>query len=644
MTVLSRAFAPPPDAARPPTTPTAPAPAPQSALERAIHAPETPFTRWLVRWRFFFFAGLVALLAVQFNGQWRIGLDSSIYRGVADSLAAGHGYYFAGRPQTQIYPGLPYLLAAMQRVFHTTSLLPPLILFNLLGLLTLAGVYQLIKLRYPLWIAVVVVCGVGMNSRFLQQPQEIMTDTPFLCAVVWAMLGWEWLGLAKTRRCMTTAIALLAGSLLIAASMRPTFWVLGAAWAIAAAWNVVRWRERRSLISLGLLVLVFIAFMAVDPRGRGMGLFNGAYEKQLLVILPDLPHRVMANAGTLFTHEIPEAFFSENLYKAAVPFSILLLIGAIVVSWRQPLWGLQVLILTAVMLAISDVPRYYLMVLPTLWLGYVLAILWLTSKARPVVRDLLLFGLFSLANVQNLGGALSLATEQHASPFLDKYKRGTYQPLIATADMLKQKLGPKDVAIGPMAQILSYLSGRQVVNGRLIGFDTQKPAKYPMLIEAAKPAFVIGPVSEYDKKDTDLYKLLLHGVVVPGKLVGRSGDLWLAEAKVVLPTGDWRSSPRIAKFYPVGPSRHANMSPQEAANRKTKADRAERAANKARKEIKAKRAERAAYLERKARKLKRQQNPSTQPTSLLWHAGPGPTFIGGIGGFASPAVLLSMPG
>lgn len=619
MTVLPRAYAPPPDAARPPTVPPA-APSPvsrPSALERAIHAPETPFTRWLVRWRFWFFAGLVALLAVQFNGQWRIGLDSSIYRGVADNLVAGHGYTFAGRLQTQIYPGLPYLLATFQRVFHTQSLLPVLILFNLLGLLTLVGVYQLIKLRYPLWIAVVVVCGVGMNSRFLQQPQEVMTDTPFLCAVVWAMLGWEWLGMAKTRACMVKSIALLGSSLLIAATMRPTFWVLAAAWAIAAAWNVLRLRERRSLIALGLLGLVLVAFMILDPRGRGMSLLNGAYEKQLLVILPDLPQRVMRNVGSLFTHEIPEAFFSENMYKAAVPFSVLLLVGAFVVSRRQPLWGLQVLILTGVMLAISDVPRYYLMVLPTLWLGYVLAILWLTSRFRPIFRDVLLFSLFSVANVQNLGGALSLATEQHASPFLAKYKRGTYQPLIATADMLKQKLGPHDVAIGPMAQILSYLSGRQVVNGRLIGFDTQKPVKYPHLIEAAKPTFVIGPVSEYDKKDTDLYKLLLHGVVVPGKLVARSGDMWLAEARVVVPPGDWRQAPRIAKFFPVGPGRRPTMSPEEVANRKLKAERAERAALRAHKQLKAQRAERAAYLERKARKLRRQQK-ATQPTSLLW--------------------------
>jgi hypothetical protein len=641
MTVLSRAFAAPPDAARPTGSPQTP-PVPQTVLERAIHAPDTPFTRWLVRWRYVFFAGLIVLMIAQFNGQWRVGLDSSIYRGVADNLAAGKGYTFAGRPQTQIYPGLPFLLAGMQKLFHTQSLLPPLILFNALAALTLVAVYQLIKLRYPLWIAVVVVCGVGLNSRFLQQAQEIMSDGPFLCAVVWAMLGWEWLGTEQTRGRRLGTVALLLFCLLMAAAMRPTFWVLGVAWAIAAVWNVARYREKRSLIALALLALVLVVFVVFDPRGRGMGLLNGAYERQILVILPELWTRVKYNAGTLFTHEIPEAFFSENLYYAAIPFSILLLIGALIVCRRQPLWGLQVLILTGIMLAISDVPRYYLMVLPTLWLGYVLIALWLTSPAKPIVRDVLLFGLFSLANFQNLGGTASLFLEQHSTPFLAKYKRGTYQPMISLSETLKSKLGPNDVCVGPKAQILSYFSGRQIINGRLIGFDTAKTSKLPQLLNDAKPTYIIGPVLAYKEKDADLYKLLLHGVVVPGKLVARDGDYWLAEAKVNLPAGDWRKSPRIAKFYPIAGSRRPTLSPEEAEHRRIKAERAERAAIKAKKELKAQRAERKAYLERKARKLRRQQKEAaTQPTTRLWHS--DADFMGDLPHFASIAPWTSMP-
>ncbi|HEX8325690.1 MAG TPA: hypothetical protein VF595_17430, partial [Tepidisphaeraceae bacterium] len=498
MTALPTSYAPPAD---------------PSTLEKAITAPETPFTRWLVRWRYWFFAGLTLLVVVQFNGQWRIGLDSSIYRGVADSMAAGRGYTFAGRPQTQIYPGLPVMLAGLQKVFGTT-LVPPLVLMNALALLTLVGVYQLIKLHYPLWIAVAVTCGVGMNSRFVIQAQEIMTDTPFLCAVVWSMLAWDWLGRAKTRRQTVGTIVLLTISLFVAAVMRPTFWVLAAAWGITAVWNVIRRRDRRSLIALGVLGLVLVAFMAVDPRARGFGLWQGVYEKQLLLLLPDLAERIRTNLHGLFIREIPEAFFNEVMSGTALLFSLLLLAGAVLVTRRQPLWGLQVLILTVMMLAISDVPRYYLMVLPALWLSYVLAILWLTARFRPAWRDLALFALFSVANVQNLGGSLRLATEQHSRPFVNAYKHGSYVPAIAMAEVLKQKLGPDDVIVGPGAQVLSYLSGRQVVNGRLLGFDAQKPSRYPDLVAAAQPKYIIGPATEYDKKDTELYKLLIRGVIV----------------------------------------------------------------------------------------------------------------------------------
>lgn len=638
-------------------------PAEPSTLEKAIQAPETPFTRWLVRWRMWFFAGLAVLVVVQFNGQWRVGLDSSIYRGVADSLAAGRGYTFAGRAQTQIYPGLPVMLAGLQKVFGH-SLIPPLVLMNAFALLTLAGVYQLIKLRYPLWIAVVVTCGVGMNARFVIQAQEIMTDTPFLCAVVWAMLAWEWLAGVQTRRRRFGTVALLAAGLFVAATMRPTFWVLAAAWAATALWNVARKRERRSLIALGVLAAVLMAFMAVDPRARGMNVLQGGYEKQLVMLLPDLGARMQANAQTLFAREIPEAFFNEVMTGTAMPFTLLLLAGAVLLTKRQPLWGLQVLILTVVMLVISDVARYYLMVLPALWLSYVLGILWLTARFKPQVRDVAMFALFSVANVQNLGGSLGMGVEQHSRPFLQTYKHGTYVADMAMADVLKQKLGPDDVVVGPGAQVLSYLSGRQVVNGRLLGFDVGKPSRYPDMVAAAKPTYMIGPASEYDKKDSDLYKLLIRGVIVPGTLVARSGDFWLAEATVNVPTGDWRQQPRV-RPYPLAakPATRPAMTPQEAKNRQIKAQRL-------RKQIKAERVERAERRARNERKLIRQRRAAatqkatpvpttpappiapppparppaaTGPTSFLWPLPPAWDGFGRPVGFPSSGPLRSMP-
>src|SRR5690349_11438631 len=56
-------------------------------------------------------------LIVSFNGRWRMGLDSSIYRGLGRSLATGNGYHFGEFGTHQVYPGLPVLLAGITKIF-----------------------------------------------------------------------------------------------------------------------------------------------------------------------------------------------------------------------------------------------------------------------------------------------------------------------------------------------------------------------------------------------------------------------------------------------------------------------------------------------------------------------------------------------
>ena len=76
---------------------------PPSPQPDALVDIDTRFTRWLVRWRFVFFALLAILVVMPFNGQWRIGLDSSLYRGVAQNLVEGNGYTFAGMKLRNVF-------------------------------------------------------------------------------------------------------------------------------------------------------------------------------------------------------------------------------------------------------------------------------------------------------------------------------------------------------------------------------------------------------------------------------------------------------------------------------------------------------------------------------------------------------------
>src|SRR3954465_15210945 len=125
-------------------------------------------------------------LIISFNGRWRMGLDSSIYRGLARSLATGNGYHFGEFGTHQVYPGLPMLLAAITKVFgeHVFRPVVPLVLMVAMALLTLLLVYHLIARNYPQWIAICLVCCMGVNSWFVRLSHEVLTDMPFLLGAI----------------------------------------------------------------------------------------------------------------------------------------------------------------------------------------------------------------------------------------------------------------------------------------------------------------------------------------------------------------------------------------------------------------------------------------------------------------------------
>ena len=181
-------------------------------------------------------------LIVTFNARWRIGLDSSIYRGLAQSIARGDGYHFGDFGTHQVYPGLPVILAGFDKLFGENVYRPigPLMLMVAVSLLILVVTYRLIARHYPLWIAVMVTCGVAINSWFIDLTHEVLTDIPFLLGLMAALLGWDLLRAATSKRQHTKAAVLMSIGLALAATMRPTFWILCLALACAWLWGFVR--------------------------------------------------------------------------------------------------------------------------------------------------------------------------------------------------------------------------------------------------------------------------------------------------------------------------------------------------------------------------------------------------------------------
>jgi hypothetical protein len=189
--------------------------------------------RWIVKLRWPIFSLVAFMLVAAHNGYWRLGRDSALYRSVANNLASGRGYTFRGQRENHIYPGLPYLLAGIDKIFGRQDPVHPraaLAVMLLMSFATLVIVYHLVRTYFPPWVAVAVTTGVGINHEFLQQSHELMTDLPFLLGVCMTMLGIARLPKAKTNGHRVWFAILIGFGAVIAVSMRPTFWALLLAW------------------------------------------------------------------------------------------------------------------------------------------------------------------------------------------------------------------------------------------------------------------------------------------------------------------------------------------------------------------------------------------------------------------------------
>src|SRR5438874_10227784 len=244
-------------ATRPPAAP------PEMSREKPVRQwqPAIPWaTDWIDKNRKLLFAIAVLPYLLTFNGRWRIGLDSATYRGLGHALAMGRGYHFGEFATRQAYPGLPLLLAGIEKIFGPMTFRPaPVVLLMLaLSLLTLAVVYRLIGMHFPRWIAVCVTVGLAINARFVSLTTEVLTDVPFLFGLVTALYGWELLrqsqGARNTSRHTWRSLLIMCGGLAVAASMRPTFWVVAAAWGIVCAWGLIRGPQRR-FFAIALIAL-----------------------------------------------------------------------------------------------------------------------------------------------------------------------------------------------------------------------------------------------------------------------------------------------------------------------------------------------------------------------------------------------------
>jgi hypothetical protein len=508
-------------------------------------AQDNPLLRWIVRlrWTIFLFVAIIHLAA--FNGQWRIGRDGSLYRAVAHNLASGEGYTFRGQRENHIYPGLPLLLAGIEKTFGFQDPLRPtasLIIMTLLGGVTLVVIYHLVRTYFPLWVAVCVTTGVGINREFLHYSHDLMTDLPFLLGACLTLLGIARFANSQSLRSKLWAAALAAAGAIIAVSTRPTFWALGVACAGACAVGIVRSPRRPQYIAAaaGIAALVLL-WWALDPRTAGVHPLAGKYES---VVATRLQHLAdvdwIDRLDVTFNKHLPEAMLGFELdYGAGVIFSAALLLGAVLVLRTSPLWGLYILATVAMTFVIGSMPRYFLMALPLLLVAWAQTLRWLSphaSRWRYGPKWVMLIGL-GLTTVPPLVRCIDLVLEQHGvtrnfkhKSFLEVYRGGKMLPVLRLAELVKQRVPQQQKILGPEPRILSFLSGRVTFDPSEL-VDARKPLQWQPAMSKYQPAFAI--YGARFTKENLVAKMIAKKVLIADKSATvRLDDMYLAPIRV----------------------------------------------------------------------------------------------------------------
>lgn len=515
----------------------------------------------LTRHRRIVFVGIALLYVLGFNGIWRVNVDSALYRGLGHSMATGGGYTFAGAHHEHAFFGLPLMLAACEKVFGVTPL-PPQILITLMGLATLWLTDRLIRLRFPLWMATLVTIGMALNFRFFRQSQELMTDVPFALGVVASLYGLDLLRLTPWRErgpAIRAAATFLAG-LALAAATRPTFGVLAGAILLSSLVRAIHNRDgRRGLhvliagSAIGITVLLFLS----DPRTRGFNPTQGVYEQELIERVQVLNQTILGSLDKFLTSNLNDAFYSQKMQPIGSIFAIAVLAGTFFLIRRDLTWGLMVIGLVLVTLPLSTVPRYYIMVMPLLWLGWLLLLSRLVLVSPPVMRGAVMMLGIALPLAVNVGRMLNLIAEQRrpdlawlrtgadrTTSFYAKYHEGMVPRLKAIADMIRANTTPAQKIVGPEAHVLTYYADRHVVGERTIFLKVEnKITQYPAELKRFDPDLAIFPFKAYDDSDRQVRDLIRRRILAPlSAPIARTADAYLAAAEVKPPPGvNWKS-------------------------------------------------------------------------------------------------------
>jgi hypothetical protein len=201
---------------------------------------------------------------------------------------------------------------------------------------------------------------------------------------------------------------------------------------------------------------------------------------------------------------------------------------------------------------LSTEPRYYVMIMPFLLLGWILLFRSITTRIPGGWGDLILLSAICSIVGINISKIVPLVIEQHHLPIWASSERfyKEHGPIIKLAQVVHERTTPDDKIIAPSAPVVAYLSDRQVLRQREVLPLRTSIRHAPQRLATMKPNFVVLPWKLYRDKDPEIARLIQRRVLVPGKKIAKiDGGMTLAHARVVVRRGDWREgpAPRSAK-------------------------------------------------------------------------------------------------
>jgi len=450
-------------------------------------APDTPnsllskFLVYLEARRFWFFAAIGLLYVAGYNGQDRIGDDSSYYLAVGQSIAQGEGYTCHGEPETIAMPLVPYLLGLCLKVSptHGVSLALGVLLAG--GLVSLVLAYQLFLLYVPRVTAVLALIFFAANNQVYGVHYRLLTEAPYLLGVVATFLGYAHLtrGSLAVGSTPTQAPRLHPGlawvlfllGLAVATTSRIVMLALFFAIGVACVWRVVRAPRQAThyLVAAGSWA-VFIAFYLLDPRKSAVGYTQTrTYEAGLwryATELGDTLHRSM----TVFLPDLVDPTIVEGTFgfDPALPAALVLSALALVFVWvgcgKRPLWWAFVAANFGMMLVFGSVPRYIIPIAFIVHLGGAVLVMRLAyCKTRHHHWTSALGAvLILLSGLMNTITSIGFLIDQRSPDFYQVYKDGKFANLPQTVEALEQQLPEGAIVVAPKGRMLTFYSQHEV--------------------------------------------------------------------------------------------------------------------------------------------------------------------------------------